>query len=126
VNPRVIAASETGVRVSIPRLLFALLGAPILWALHLLVCYFLVTLDCITPWDGAVGAVIVATAAGAAGSVAAGRVALGIRRGAGSGQAGDARHWLDFLALLGIGGSVLFTAVIVLTGVAPLLTRLCP
>ena len=123
---RVVAATETGVRFSIPRLLFALLGAPILWALHLLVCYFLVTLDCITPWDGAVQAVILATAAGAAGSLAAGRVALGIRRGAGAGERGDARHWLDFLALVGIGGSVLFTAVIVLTGVAPLLTRLCP
>lgn len=125
---RLFAPSEAGLEVSIPRLLFALLGAPVLWAVHLLVSYFLVTLDCITAWNGAVWSVILATVAAAAGSLAAGWVALEIRHRSRSERErpGDARHWLEFLALIGIGGSVLFTVVILLTGVAPLMTPLCP
>ncbi len=123
---RVFVAGEDGGIPPIPRLLFAFLGAPALWAVHLSLSYFLVTLDCITAWDGAVWAVIAATVACGAGSVTAGWTGWRAwsrldRDGAGT----DARDWSRFVLLAGMAASALFTLVIVAQGVAPLFLSTC-
>lgn len=126
IDPRQLAASDRGLRLSTPKLLVAVLGAPVLWATHLGVIYLLVTLDCITAWSGGGWAVAAATAIFAAASGAAGWTAWRLyRRLGGEDPAGDALEWVRFLLVLGIGGGVLFTAVIVLEGLSPLFTDLC-
>lgn len=126
VDHRLVAASERGRRLSVPRLLYAVLGPPVIWGLHLAVCYFLVTLDCITAWDGGGWSVGLATALAAAGAAGAGWVAWRTWRGLGGGPLGpDEREWSRFLMVLGMAASVLFTLVILATGVAPLFVDLC-
>ena len=119
------AAGERADSVSIPRLLFGMLGAPVLWAFHLGVIYLVLTIDCISAWGGGSWGVGVATAVCAAASAWAGWVALSMYRGLGEERAGDDREWARFLLLLGIGASVLFTAVIVVEGVSPLFVPDC-
>jgi hypothetical protein len=126
IDPRHFAASDRGLRLSIPKLLFAVLGAPLLWALHLSAVYFLVTLDCISAWDGGIWSVLVVTVLLGAGSVWAGWTAWSIfRRLGGEDPSAGEWEWARFLLVLGIGASVIFTAVIVLEGVSPLLAELC-
>lgn len=111
---------------SVARLLFAFLGAPVLWAIHLGASYFLVTLDCATAWDGAAWAVAAATALCAAASIGAGRTAWRLRRPTPAAESDpDERGWIGFLGVAGVGGSVLFTAVIVLEGMAPYMVGMC-
>lgn len=119
------AASEREGYVSLPRVLFAALGAPVAWASHLVVCYFLVTLDCITAWDGSGWAVTIATVILAGAALAAGWVALRIRRRHVDRPDPEARGWVDFITVIGIGGSALFAVVIVVTGLAPAFTATC-
>lgn len=122
---RNFVAGQPGDELSIPRLLFAALGAPVLWAAHLSLCYFLVTLDCITAWDGSTWAVVLATVVLAAGALAAGWTALRIRRRLVPGDDPEARDWLGFVTYLGMAGSPLFALVIVVTGLAPAFVRTC-
>ncbi len=123
---RQFAASARGLALSIPKLLFAILGAPLLWSLHLGVIYVAVTLDCISAWSGGAWAVYAATALFAAGSAGATALAWRLyRRLGGEDPAEGEREWARFLLVLGIGGGVLFTAVIVLEGLSPLFTDLC-
>lgn len=111
---------------SIPRLLFAVLGAPVIWATHLGVIYFLQTLDCITAWDGGRRAILLATLALGAIAATAGWTAWRLhRRLGGEDVAAPERDGIRFLLVLGIGAGVLFTATIVLEGVSPLLAPLC-
>ena len=111
---------------SLPRLLFALLGAPILWALHLAASYFVLTLDCISAWNGAPWALAALTALFAAGSAAGGWTGWREWRRLESEEADpEERHWTRFLLVTGMGGSVLFTVVIVAEGVAPAFVDLC-
>lgn len=112
--------------VSIPTLLFAVLGPPVLWAAHLTLAYFLLTLDCISPWSGGRWAITVSTVLFAAASAAAGVLAWRTRRRLHArGLPTSERGGITFLMALGIGGSMLFTAVIVLEGAAPYFTDLC-
>ena len=123
---RQVAAGERGSEISIPKLLYAFLGAPVLWALHLNVSYFLLTLDCISTWSGGRWAIVISTILFAAASAAAGWLAWRLRRRlGGKGLPGSERDWATFLLVLGIGSSVIFTAAIVLEGVSPLLADLC-
>lgn len=123
---RQLAAGRRGRELSIPKLLYASLGAPVLWALHLNLSYFLLTLDCISAWEGGDWAIGLSTAIFALASAAAGWLAWRMRRRLGGrGLPGSERDWATFLLVLGIGGSVIFTAVIVLEGVSPLLADLC-
>jgi hypothetical protein len=123
IDPRNVAATARGLGLSIPKLLFAFIGAPSIWALHLGAIYFLQTLDCITRWDGGRWSIILATLALGAASAASGWTAWRMRRGLGG--AGPDAEWARFLLVLGIGAGVLFTAVIVLEGLSPLLAPLC-
>lgn len=123
---RQLAASQRGLGLSIPKLLFAILGAPVLWSVHLGVIYVALTLDCITTWSGGAWAVYATTALFAAGSAAATLVAWRLyRRLGGEDPLAGEREWARFLLLLGTGGGVLFTAVIVLEGLSPLFVDLC-
>jgi MFS family permease len=119
------AAGEHGDSVRLPRILVAALGAPVAWAAHLVVCYFLVTLDCITGWDGSGWAVALVTVALAGAALASGWLALRIRRQHVDGVDPEARGWIDFVTVLGIAGSPLFALVIVVTGLAPAFTATC-
>jgi hypothetical protein len=136
VRHRVFAGGDDGA-TPIGRLLFAFVGAPVIWALHLAASYFVVTLDCISAWNGAGWALAAITVIMAAGSATAGWTAWRMRRDLGpdpaAGRAADGitdgasdeRHWLRFLLTAGLAGSVLFTVVIIAEGVAPAFVSLC-
>jgi hypothetical protein len=94
------------------------LGAPLAWAVHLGVSYFLVALGCTTNWGGARPAILVATLAFAALAVWAGWIGW-------RGRERDPAGVRDFL---GMGGAVLaglFTLAIVFAGLSPLVLPLC-
>lgn len=109
---------------------FALLGAPVAWSVHLLVCYFVVALDCTAGWNLAVPGIIGATVLTGAVAAWSGVVAW--------------RHWprprgmtqfmseLEqpvgrdrFLMLLGMALSALFTLAILAEALAPLFVPTC-
>lgn len=126
IDPRHVAASDRGLRLSMAKLLFAVLGAPVLWSVHLGVIYVVLTVDCISGWEGGTWAVLLTTAAFAAGSGLSGWVAWSMYRSLGGDDAvGGEREWARFLLVLGIGAAILFTAVIVLEGLSPLFVDLC-
>jgi hypothetical protein len=122
------ASREHGVPTN-RSLALVFLGAPTLWALHLGLSYFLVSLGCGTGWAGAKPAVVVATILCAAGAVAIGLFAWKQRK---VGRPGDVEAQLDpgpvpeFLAISGAVLAVLFTAAIVMAGMSPLFLPLCP
>ncbi|MGH7509454.1 MAG: hypothetical protein ACREMZ_08285 [Gemmatimonadales bacterium] len=109
-------------------LLVALLGAPIAWAVHLALSYFLVALDCGTSWNGGRNGIVVATigfALAAAGSGLFGwrewkRMRVPTRRG-------DVNQpqSREFFLLGGVVLAMLFTVAIVLAGVSPFLLPMC-
>jgi hypothetical protein len=116
--------ASTGTRT----MLVALLGAPVVWVVHLAVSYFLVALDCNTRWDGARTAVLFATilavlAAGGTGAFAW----RGWKRTRGNGPdiRLDPANVREFLALAGAALAALFAVAIVLTGIAPLFLPTC-
>lgn len=109
-------------------LLVALLGAPIIWAVHLAVSYFMVALDCNTSWEGAHTAVLVATLICAVAAGGSGVFAWRGWRSARSQRRGnllDTANVREFLALAGAAMAALFAAAIVLTGISPLFLPTC-
>ena len=125
-DQRQVAASDRGVRLSMPKLLFAVLGSPLLWSVHLGVIYIVLTVDCISAWNGGTPAVLLITAAFAAVSGASGWVGWSMYRALGGEDpvAGE-REWARFLLVVGMGAAAIFTAVILLEGVSPLLVDRC-
>lgn len=110
---------------------FTVLGAPVAWSLHLLLCYFIVALDCTTGWGGAVPAIVIATVV--LGAVAAWAGAVAFRhwpppRGIGRvlSELGEPVGRDRFLMLLGMALSALFTLAILATALAPLFVPTCP
>ena len=109
-------------------LALAFLGAPTLWALHLALSYFLVSLGCETGWAGAKPAVIAATILCAAAAMSIGLFAWKQRKAA---HAGSAETELDpgpvpeFLAISGAVLAVLFTGAIIMAGMSPFFLPLC-
>lgn len=118
-------------RVTLLPVLYATLGGPLAWAVHLGVCYVLVALGCTTAHVGAarVG-IVVATLLLAAMSLAAAWTSLRRWRGVARG-----RHWSEAMSdpqghggLLWLAGVVLglvFTLAIVLGGTSALVLPLC-
>lgn len=126
IEPRRIAAAAHDAGVSISRLLLVVLGPPLLWSLHLLASYFFLTLDCISAWDGGAWAIGAVTLAFALASAGAGWLGWRMRRRlAREDLPAEHAHWIRFLLVLGIGGAVIFTAVILLEAAPPLFTDLC-
>lgn len=110
-------------------LLVAFLGAPIVWALHLGVSYFLVALDCETDWNGGRDGVMVATAICIPAALAAGAFAWRgwqrMRARAAPGELLDPWGIRGFLALSGALLAVLFAGAIVLAGISPVFLPMC-
>jgi hypothetical protein len=116
--------------VRLPVLLFALLGAPLAWTLHFLVSYFLVALFCAAAWEGAGAAIGAATVVSVVVSAASGVVAYRAWRARRNAQSWDAAlaepaGWAAFVLVMGMLGSALFTALIVLEAVPPLFVPTC-
>jgi hypothetical protein len=109
-------------------LVLAFLGAPTLWALHLALSYFLVSLGCGTGWDGAKPAVIVATILCAVAAMAIGLFAWKQWKPAPRGNAEaelDPGPVSEFLAISGAVLAVLFTGAIIMAGISPFFLPLC-
>ncbi len=100
-------------------LLLAFLGAPVVWAVHLAVSYFLVALDCGTDWNGARVAVLLVTALCALAAAGSGVYAW---RG---GTSLDPPQVREFLVRSGAILAALFAGVIILSGMAPLFLPMC-
>ena len=106
----------------------SLLGAPVVWFIHLAASYFFVALECGTSWDGAETAVMLATLLGAV--VAAGGGVFGWRewKRAGRSEPGiplDPPGAREFLMLSGAVLAALFVGAIVITGLSPLFLPVC-
>jgi hypothetical protein len=121
------ASRQNGVPA--PRsLVLAFLGAPTLWALHLALSYFLVSLGCSTGWGGAQAAVVAATVLCALAATAVGVFAWKQRKAA---RGGDGETQLDpgpvpeFLAVSGAVLAVLFAGAIIMAGISPFFLPLC-
>ena len=121
-----------GQELGIGAIVFATLGAPVAWAVHLGLCYFLVALACTTAWRGAgvTIAILVATLVLAAVSVASGVFAYRRWRAMGGGDGWDQALSSPggkggFYWMLGVLMSGLFTLVIVLEGLGPLFVDAC-
>lgn len=128
IDLRDIAVGRPANGPSISRLLFAFLGAPVIWTLHLGAVYFLLTLDCISAWSGAGWAIAAVTLVCGAGSAASGWIALTEHRRLPPDEPADpagGAQWTRFLLLLGMGGAALFTLVIILEGASPLFVSFC-
>jgi hypothetical protein len=97
--------------------LVALLGSGGAWAVHLLASYAVVSVGCVTGWEGTRPALGVLTLACAALAIATGVLTLRRRRAAVT----SARFTLD----VGAGLAALFTALIVLAGIVPLIVPVC-
>jgi hypothetical protein len=123
---RAVGAHE----VPLGRLLFASLGAPVSWGLHLLLSYFLNALFCTTGRAGGDLAIYAVTAVFAGTALLAGWFALREWRGLGlSLTVSDAIQQppgrVTIFLLIGIAGSVLFTLFILLAGAAPAFLPAC-
>lgn len=122
------------------RVIAAVVGSPVAWTLHLMASYVMVAAWCAEEWGGLRLALAVITLVCAALAVASGFVALGLWR---EGQAilrrdaepGSPEGWaarmgergarVSFLAVMSLGGALLFTYLIVLQGLPPLFTPAC-
>lgn len=109
-------------------LLVALLGAPLVWMVHLAASYFLVALHCGTGWTGARIAIALVTLLGALAAAATGLFAWRrwkrIRPVSGA-EPLDPIDTTAFLLLSGAVLAALFTGAIVLTGLSPLFLPMC-
>ena len=116
-------------RLSPVQVFVSFLAPPVFWALHLMVSYFLVALDCTTAWNGGGIAVGVATALFAAATIGAGLVAWRAwRRIRGTmmpGELLDPVRIRGFLVFSGVLLAPPFTLMIVLAGVTPLFAPMC-
>jgi hypothetical protein len=111
------------------QLLVALLGAPLVWAIHLGLSYFLVAVDCGSGWDGARTGIVIATIASTVAALAAGwfawRLWKRLRAQNAPGTAFDPPQTNEFLVLSGAMLAPLFAGVIVLAGISPFFVALC-
>ena len=122
-------------------LLFALLGGPLAWTVHLMAAYVVVALWCAEQWPGAGVAIALLTLLCGAVAVGSGLVAFRIWRLAqtrltiddepGGPEPWDARVGERgardaFLAVLSLFLAALFVVLIVLQAMPPLFAPLCP
>lgn len=117
-------------RIPLPLLLYAVLGAPIAWSLHLLTSYFLVALACTTGWSGVVAALLAVTVVFGLAAVGSGVVAYQSWRRLTA--AAPRRTALNetgarssFFMLVGIAMAGVFFLIIVLAGLPPFFLPMC-
>lgn len=110
-------------------MLAALLGAPLVWVVHLAASYLFVALHCGTGWTGARLATALVTILCAVAGGGAGVYAWRQWRRTQSEGGSDPLDPVDptaFLLLSGVLLAVLFTGAIVITGLSPLFLPMCP
>lgn len=120
---------------SLPVLLFALLGAPVVWMLHLLLSYAAVAIDCATPWRGARIVIAVITVIAIGLSLGSGwlarRVWLRARAidrpvdDAWDARMGERTARISFLMVAGLAMSLLFALAIVYAAIPLLFVATC-
>lgn len=120
---------------SLPVLLFALLGAPVAWTLHLLFSYAAVAIDCATPWRGARVVVTLVTVIAVGASLGSGwlarRVWLRARAidrpidDAWDARMGERTARVSFLMVTGLAMSLLFALAIVYAAIPLLFVATC-
>ena len=110
-------------------LLYAFLGAPLAWVLHLLLSYWLVALSCSTGWGGAKVGLLGLTAVCFIAAMAAGLLARRnwrlLRGEEITGAPYDPRRIHGFLMIGGGVLALLFGLVILLNGAGPALVPTC-
>jgi hypothetical protein len=111
--------------VSSAALWFALLGGPIAWSAHLLASYPLVSVACQIQTTAPLNLITAVTAAIAAAAGITGAVAYRRVRTSGPGGPGDTFARARFMALAGLMAGALFTFVILVEGLPPLLQDPC-
>jgi hypothetical protein len=122
-------------------LVVAVLGTPVAWAVHFNGMYLMIAMWCSAGWPGARIAIALFTLVCAAASAACGLLALRLWRRAREGlrvdpEPGDPGPWdarmgergarAVFLLVVALFLAVVFTLGIVLEGLPPLFTPLCP
>jgi hypothetical protein len=111
-------------------LVFAVLGGPIAWSLHLVLSYLLATVGCSTGWAGIGPAFVMTTGFFALMSASAGIVAYrewrAIRATGASGEADFADDRTAFLMGVGMALATLFLLIVLLGGLIPLFVPYCP
>jgi hypothetical protein len=124
-SPHFSAAASAGTGP----LLIALLGAPLAWALHLGLSYFLVALDCATSWNGGRSGVLLATIGCALAAAGAGlyawRTWKRMRFSRTQREAMNPAPTHEFFLLGGVVLALLFTAAIMMAGLSPLVLPMC-
>ena len=108
---------------SMRRATFTMLAPPIAWAVHLCVCYFVVTIGCETDWTGAGWAVIGATVV--LGGIAGWAGCIAWKEGSMADQGDDTSMTLQFVHRVGLVASPVFLIAIVLAGVVPAFVSRC-
>ncbi|MQA90875.1 MAG: hypothetical protein GEU90_11645 [Gemmatimonas sp.] len=110
-------------------LLFTLLGPPTAWTFHFLSVYLLVALYCTEAWEGAGVAILVSTIASAAISIAAGFASYREWRRGGetsiTASIAGGTGGSEFILLMGLLGSMLFSFLILVEAIAPVFVPLC-
>jgi hypothetical protein len=115
----------------VPLLVFATLGGPVAWLMHLSASYVIVATACASDWRGTTAALIAVTLLSAALAVAAGIAALHGRRrldGERGPSAGVERPHdrARFFMRIGIIGAGIFLLLILLNGLSPFFVPACP
>jgi hypothetical protein len=116
-------------QVSPVQVFVSFLAPPLLWALHLVVSYFLVALDCTTAWNGGGIAIAIETALFAAVTLASGLMSWRAwKRMQGEmmpGELLDPVRIRGFLVFSGVLMAPPFALVIILAGMSPLFAPMC-
>ena len=120
---------------SLPVLLFALLGAPVTWMLHLFFVYAAVAIDCATPWRGARVVVTLITVVAIGLSLGSGWLARRVwvraraidrpMDDAWDARMGERTARVSFLMVAGLAMSLLFALAIVFAAVPLLFVATC-
>lgn len=119
-----------GVDLGLGSVLYAVLGGPLAWTLHLFASYFLVTLGCTSGWRGADAAVVIAAIPLAAAAVASAVISLRRWRALGRDQdwgsaLAEPHGRGGFLWLVGVMLGGIFALAIAMQGLAPLFVPTC-
>ncbi len=121
---------------STTRLLAALLGAPVVWTLHLFVSYAVVAVDCATGWSGGRIAVVLATVVALFVTAACGLLARRLWERSRAVDHPTDDHWdarmgertarVSFLMVSGLVLAVLFGIAILYAGLPVIFLATCP
>lgn len=121
---------------ALPILLMALIGAPVVWTMHLFISYTVVAVDCATPWSNGRVVVALVTALAILMTLGCGVLArrVWVRARAidrptddsWDARMGERSARVSFLMVTGLVLSILFTIAIAYVGIPLLFLATCP